>query len=183
MNAIEYQWMEPNEVKRISEIDRTETIRRGYRVENGELGQLDVEWDSPAWTLKSDHPHSVQAQIDFCSAHLSSGGRMYGGFVDDHLVGVGILRWGVRPNISQLAFLHVSNGYRRQGIGDKIVRALVSVARTRGDTKIYVSATPSESAVGFYVMHGFRLVAEPIPELFEKEPEDIHMSLDLRADA
>jgi hypothetical protein len=48
---------------------------------------------------------------------------------------------------------------------------------------MYVSATPSESAVGFYLKHGFRLAIEPIPELFEEEPEDIHMLLDLKADA
>ena len=42
---------------------------------------------------------------------------------------------------------------------------------------VYVSATPSESAVGFYKSLGFTLIAEPLPELFALEPEDIHMIL------
>jgi hypothetical protein len=48
--------------------------------------------------------------------------------------------------------------------------------------RMYVSATPSESAVGFYLRHGFTPVADPLPELFELEPEDIHMARRLLAD-
>jgi hypothetical protein len=40
---------------------------------------------------------------------------------------------------------------------------------------LYVSATPSESAVGFYTGQGFRPTEEVNEELFELEPEDIHM--------
>lgn len=180
MKSIEYRWMEPDEVVRIADIDRTEIIRKGYRVKDGELEQLEVEWDSPAWTSKGNHPHSVEAQIDFCRGHLAKGGLMYGGFAEGQLVGVGLIRWDVRRNVAQLAFLHTSNGFRRQGIGDRIVQALITAAQERGDSGMYVSATPSESAVGFYLKHGFRLTIEPIPELFEEEPEDIHMLLDLR---
>ena len=41
-----------------------------------------------------------------------------------------------------------------------------------------MSSTPSESAVGFYRSRGFRLTS-PLPELFELEPEDIHLILEL----
>jgi hypothetical protein len=40
---------------------------------------------------------------------------------------------------------------------------------------MYVSAVPSESAVGFYQSQGFEPTDTPIPTLFELEPEDIHM--------
>jgi hypothetical protein len=39
-----------------------------------------------------------------------------------------------------------------------------------------VSATPSESAVGIYLRMGFEPVDEPLVELYELEPEDIHMA-------
>lgn len=39
-----------------------------------------------------------------------------------------------------------------------------------------VSATPSGSAVGFYTSRGCRVVDAPHPELFAKEPEDIHLT-------
>lgn len=183
MAEIEYRWMEPNEVVRIADIDRAETIRKGYRVENGRLEPLRVIWDSPAWTSDSDPHHSVDAQIHFCRSHLLKGGRMYGAFAGERLVGIGLVRWNVRPDVAQLAFLHVSNGYRREGIGDHIVQAINRAARESGAGAMYVSATPSESAVGFYLKHGFELAADPIPELLREEPEDIHMLLDLNADA
>jgi hypothetical protein len=40
---------------------------------------------------------------------------------------------------------------------------------------MYVSATPTGSAVGFYLGRGCRL-ADPVhPDLFAQEPEDIHL--------
>ena len=38
-----------------------------------------------------------------------------------------------------------------------------------------VSATPSESTVGFYRRRGFEPTAAPLPELLELEPEDVHL--------
>jgi hypothetical protein len=42
-----------------------------------------------------------------------------------------------------------------------------------------VSATPSTNTVHFYLGRGFEPTAEPLPELFELEPEDIHMEKQL----
>jgi hypothetical protein len=38
-----------------------------------------------------------------------------------------------------------------------------------------VSATPSENTVRFYLGRGFEPMREPFAELFELEPEDVHM--------
>jgi hypothetical protein len=38
-----------------------------------------------------------------------------------------------------------------------------------------VSATPSANTVRFYKGRGFELMTQPLPELFEREPEDVHM--------
>ena len=38
-----------------------------------------------------------------------------------------------------------------------------------------VTATPTENTVRFYLSRGFEPMAEPLPELFELEPEDVHM--------
>ncbi len=38
-----------------------------------------------------------------------------------------------------------------------------------------VSATPSANTVRFYLNRGFAPMDEPLPELLELEPEDIHM--------
>jgi hypothetical protein len=60
-----------------------------------------------------------------------------------------------------------------------LVGAVIDAALATGATNLYVSAVPSESAVGFYLSQGFRPVGTPRPELFELEPEDIHMSLNI----
>jgi hypothetical protein len=44
----------------------------------------------------------------------------------------------------------------------------------RGAKSIYVSATPSEHTVDFYLRAGCRVTLEPDPALLELEPEDIH---------
>ena len=48
-------------------------------------------------------------------------------------------------------------------------------ARRRGAEWMYISATPSENTIGFYLRLGCRVALEPDPELFELEPEDIHL--------
>jgi ribosomal protein S18 acetylase RimI-like enzyme len=163
------------EVHRVREIDRSERIRSGYAYEDGQLKEIEVNWDSPRWAVDGEGDHSVSAQIAFCRDHLEKGGRMLGAFDGDNLVGIGILQFAIRDGVGQLAFLHVSKAYRRQGIGSRILQEFARQAKAAGNEQLYVSATPSGSAVGFYLSHGFAPVDEPIPELFELEPEDIHM--------
>ena len=81
----------------------------------------------------------------------------------------------MRPGIAQLAYLHVSDGYRGRGIGDRLTADLEQLARDAGATMIVVSATPSENTVRFYRRHGYEPTANPLPELVELEPEDVHM--------
>jgi hypothetical protein len=49
------------------------------------------------------------------------------------------------------------------------------LAKDDGAREIYVSATPSESAMGFYMSQGFRPADNVNEELYKQEPEDIHM--------
>lgn len=167
--------MQPDEVGRIRNIDRSEQIRTGYEYIGGELRQITVNWDTPAWLPDGDGIHTVAVQIRFCRDHLQRGGRMYGAFDGEKLVGVGIIQPEIRDGISQLAYLHVSNHYRRKGIGRRIAEELTHEAQRGGARQMYVSATPTASAVGFYLSCGFEPADKPIPELFELEPEDIHM--------
>ena len=51
----------------------------------------------------------------------------------------------------------------------------MAFACAAGARSLYVSATPTGSAVGFSLGRGCRL-ADPVhPELFTDEPEDIHL--------
>ncbi len=82
----------------------------------------------------------------------------------------------LRPTIAQLAFFHVSEAFRTTGIGRRLSDDLDLIARSGGDTEIVVSATPSElNTVRFYMSRGYELMAQALPELYELEPEDVHM--------
>lgn len=171
--------MQVEEADRIAEIDRAERIRTGYIFEEGHLQKIKVNWDTPSFLVDGEGEHTVAHQIAFCRDHLKRNGRMVGAFDGELLVGVGIVQHEIREGTAQLAYLHVSNGYRRRGIGSQITSELIRDARRAGAERLYVSAAPSGSSVGFYRSHGFELVDTPIPELFELEPDDIHMIREL----
>jgi hypothetical protein len=42
-------------------------------------------------------------------------------------------------------------------------------------TWLYISATPSQNTVDFYLKRGCQVTGDPDPELWELEPEDIHL--------
>jgi hypothetical protein len=44
---------------------------------------------------------------------------------------------------------------------------------------LYISATPSENTINFYLRSGCRVTAQLDPELFALEPKDIHLECDV----
>lgn len=166
--------MKGSDVARIAEIDRTEHVTLGYVHQDGRLLAEKVDWRVPPWSA-DDGPHSMQGRIEGCRTALEHGGAMFGAFDADRLVGCAVLRYELTDGMAQLAGLWVSDGYRRKGIAARLTAEMLRLARECGAKRIYVSATPSESAVGFYTSRGFRLAEEVNQELFEQEPEDIHM--------
>jgi GNAT superfamily N-acetyltransferase len=69
----------------------------------------------------------------------------------------------------------VSSEHRASGIGRHLSEELERLAREQGDTVMVVSATPSVNTVRFYRRRGFEPMADPLPELYELEPEDVHL--------
>ena len=88
---------------------------------------------------------------------------------------MGVVLPHIRPSTAQLVALYVSDGYRGRGIGGRLSDELERIAREAGDLEMVVSATPSTNTVHFYLGRGFEPMAEPLPELYELEPEDVHM--------
>ncbi|MBD3160604.1 MAG: GNAT family N-acetyltransferase [Candidatus Latescibacteria bacterium] len=176
---ISYDKLSDTDLAKLAEIDRSETIRLGYEVHEGKLVEKAVVWDSPGFAAEGEGEHSVAGQIAFCRSHMACGATALGAFEHEVLVGIGLFTPDIRPAMAQLAYLYVSREYRRLGIAGKITRRLLEIARDLGSERVYVSSTPSESAVGFYRSFGFELADEPVPELLALEPEDIHMILEL----
>ncbi len=168
------------DLPRLAEIDRTETIPAAYLQHGERLEEIAVNWQASPWDPDGDHEHSVAFEIAFCRSHLDRGGRLLGAFVPasdgaEALAGVGIMTPEVRPGVAQLAFLHVSEQFRGQGVGRALATALEQLARDSGATQMVVSATPTKATVDFYQSFGFTPDAGPLPELLALEPQDIHL--------
>jgi ribosomal protein S18 acetylase RimI-like enzyme len=168
--------MQSNELDRLGEIDRTERIERIYIQRGATLEESAQTFDVPPWSPTGTHAHSVPDQVGFLKWHVSEGGQAFGAFDGERLVGIGLVTPHIRPGIAQLSYLHVSNGYRGRGVGRRLVAELERVAREAGDAAMVVSATPTVNTVRFYMGCGYAPMAEPLAELFEKEPEDVHLS-------
>lgn len=181
MGEVRFRALGPAEAHRIAEIDRSEVVTRGYAVRGGELRSAAVDWKIPRWSATGSHDRAVPVRIERVRERLLAGDVAFGAFDGDSLVGFVILHEGLEQGVAQLAELFVSRGHRRRGIARRLTELLVERARAGGARRLYVSAVPSESAVGFYLSQGFRVAPEPHPDLYALEPDDIHMIRELEA--
>ena len=78
-----------------------------------------------------------------------------------------------------MKFLHISSNYRRKGLGKKLFLLASEKAIELGAKKLYISSTPSENTVNFYLRLGCVLAKEINQELYNLEPEDIHLEFAL----
>jgi len=173
--SIEFKRLSRAELSSVAEIDRAERIDIIYEQHGTELEERRGNWTSPAWDPQGHGEHSVEAQRQAVERYVDAGGIALGAFSEGRLVGIGVVVPHLRPEIAQLAFLHVSAAFRATGIGRRLSDELDLIARDAGDTEIVVSATPSGNTVRFYLSRGYELMAPPLPELYELEPEDVHM--------
>jgi len=176
-----YRRLARADLQRLGEIDRTERIDTLLVQDGSQLEErVGGDWSASRWLTEGEGEHSVAHQIAECEKYLDAGAMAVGAFADDRLVGIGVVAPHIRPGIAQLAFLHVSNGYRSRGIGGHLSDELERFAREQGDSTMVVSATPSLNTVRFYRRRGFEPMSEPLPELYELEPEDVHLRKRLR---
>jgi predicted N-acetyltransferase YhbS len=114
--------------------------------------------------------------LEFCRSVLARGGALLCAVERERTLGVAIVHPTYEPSLAWLAFLHVSRPYRRRGAAQALWAAAVEMSLAAGARSIYVSATPTESAVGFYLRQGCRLAQPVDPDLFAAEPDDIHLT-------
>ncbi len=128
MKPIHYRPLQPSELNRLGEIDRTERVETIYYQQGANLKESAETFDIPPWSPTGDEFHTVPFQIGFCEEHLARGGQLFGAFDGERLVGIGLVTPHLRPGIAQLAYLHVSHGYRGRGVGQRLVEEMERVA-------------------------------------------------------
>ena len=170
---MEFRTLERSEIEQIWTMDRREVIEQTYRLEDGELRIRPDYFDMQGWP-----PDDVRKTTPRLYESFDRGALFYGAYEGNLLVGVAVLDtlWrGPRRDLLQLEMLHVSRDYRAQGLGSRLLKHAGAVARERGARGLYISATPSENTIRFYQRHGSVLIGTTDPELFAREPEDIHL--------
>ena len=161
------------EIPAVWTIDRSELIEAFYFLEDGALALRSEREEVDGWP-----PGEAEKYTPLLEACHDRGGWFHGLFAGERLVGAAVLdaRWiGRQRDQLQLAFLHVGHSHRGRGLGRDLFRLAAEEARRRGAKALYVSATPSQHTIDFYLRQGCRVAAEPDPELLELEPYDIHL--------
>lgn len=166
-----------DEIGQIWTIDRSEVIDHIYYCEDGTLVLRPEHYDMHGWP--SGEAEGYGPILFDC---YDRGGWFHAVFADARLVGIAVLESrfiGADHDRLQLKFLHVGHGHRGHGLGRRLFALAQDEARARGARRLYVSATPSQNTIDFYLRRGCVLTPEPDPELFALEPEDIHLECDL----
>jgi len=171
--AIEIRTLTERELPGVWAIDRREHIANIYRLQDGELVLEPHSVDVPGWK-----PGQRESDAPRFRAVLQRGGVAWAVFDGDDIVAAAVVDVkpvGVARDLIKFDWLQVSRDYRGRGFGGLLLEKAQEIARDRGAAGLYVSATPSENTVNFYLGRGATLVAEPDPELYAYEPEDIHL--------
>ena len=171
---INYRELDLQDATKIQEIDRSETINSIYQMEDGLLKERAAGHECPNWSAEE-----VKKLESRFSSELEKGGKGFGAFDGERLVGFGVLAHRLRGKNQdrlQVDLMYVSRGYRRKGIGTEIMNRLSKEAKSRGAKYLYISSTETESAYNFYKSAGSTLAEEVDEELFNLEPLDIHMT-------
>jgi predicted N-acetyltransferase YhbS len=168
-----FRELERDEIKRVWTIDRREIVENVYYLEDGELVLRPEYYDMQGWP-----PGESELYTPILQDCFDRGGTFIGAFEEGELLGVAVLESkfiGKGKDQLQLKFLHVSHSHRKRGLGGLLFERAVKRARELNAKRLYISATPSENTVDFYLHLGCMITEEVDEDLLELEPEDIHM--------
>ena len=156
------------------QISRRELITQNYIQKQQQLELVDCFFDVQNWDsyhLENDPPKLKQ---------LFAQGSIFVGAFDasEKLVGVSVVSNQVitdYPHAKLLHYFYVDANQQGQGIGSKLMQAAKESAKQLGANQLYISATPSQRTVDFYIKHGAEPLSAPDQQLWQLEPEDIHL--------
>lgn len=167
------RFLQRAEISLIWQIDRREIVQNIYILRSGKLVLKSDYFDIEGWP-----PGEADLYTPLLLDCYDRSGTFWGAFETSRLVGVAILESkfiGTQHDTLQLKFLHVSRSLRKQRLGSRLFNMAVERAKTLGAKKLYISATPSENTINYYLRLGCILATEIDPELITLEPEDIHL--------
>ncbi len=170
MNLIEIRLLHTEE---LDKINRSEHVEHRYQLIEGELKSFDEPFTVPSGASFWD------GFIDDWKRAVARGAAAFGAFDDEVLAGIAILDPNLDAGTEQLLALYVDCNHRMSGIAKSLYIEAQDAAKKRNAKTLYVSATPTDSSVKFYLGQGFEPTTEPHPDLLAQKADDIHMTKSL----
>lgn len=155
---------------------RHQEVTECWRCVDGEWQLLPI-----AFTEDWDLPRLYDEAADLLRT-IDEGKPVIGAFDGVKVVGYAQLgeRLGSRRQYIELVGFHVSEPYRKQGIGCRLFSAICESARATGADKLYISAHSSKESQAVYRALGC-VYAEEIDSIrAANEPCDVQMEYDLK---
>ena len=175
---MQYREMSIDEAERISEIDTNQYIKNAWRMnhESGKYELLEIDW------TQHELPNGYKWHLNHFKDTLNHGGKAFGCFEDDILVGYVTLEgnvFGKKEKYVLLDQLFVSKNCRNKGIGRALFELCAKQAIQLGAEKIYLCSSSAEDTIAFYKKLGCKPAAEIDQKLFEEDPNDIQLEFGL----
>ena len=176
---MDYREMAPEEISRIGEVDRAESIAGSFVVTRDETGLgLRAEFV----TFKKPRPvrpwdeSGIESRINDWKPHLERGGLLYGAFEADRLAGFVLLGPRLRDASAEVVALFVDSSHRRRGVGGELMAWAEDKAHELSVSALFLHSNPTESASRFYLKAGFEIVGLISKELVRELSGDITMA-------
>ena len=109
---------------------------------------------------------------------IAGDGFAYGAFYEGKVVGYILISnelFGKSNQYMELLLYHVSEPYRRRGIGKELFKLACHTAKRMGAKKLYISAHSSKESQAAYHQLGCVEATEINQMIAEKEPYDVQM--------
>ncbi len=151
---------------------RHQEVQECWRCNDGQwmlvANPFTENWDLPK--LRSKAAQLMESADNGSAALLA--------FSEGSVVGFALVSpqlFGSENQYAELDLLHISESFRRQGIGRELFRLAADAARRMGAKKLYISAHSSRESQAAYRKMGCVLALEPEPSHVAAEPFDVQM--------
>lgn len=175
-SRVKYRELRIEESNSIKQINAEQFIKRAWREVDGKRKLVDIDW------LEKELPNGIEWHIQHFEACLKNGGKAYGCFDEDYLIGYGVIEgesFGSGDRYILLDQLFVSLECRGKGIGKTLFQMCCKGAKDKGADKLYICAGSAEETIAFYFGIGCEEAEEVNQKLYESDPRDYQLEYKL----
>ena len=171
---VEIRRLARTEFSRVGEIDRTERIDLLYEQRGTELVERPGTWSASAWDANEHGEHSVEAKRHELEHYVDAGGMAFG---PSWTGGGSGSAWSCRICGPRSRSSRSCTSPRRSAVRVSAASCPASSSKspTAPATRRWSCRRRRLRTRCAYQGRGYELMTQPLPELFEREPEDVHM--------